>query len=461
MIRTAGRALLPMSNKVSGQVSPEYAVNSSLYARLRHPGLRTVPQPVRLLCCSLIRCVLLVTIAPGIALAENDTLDVALMLSSGEQRSVFNRIARELENHHPELDVEIHAFGESTYKQHLSEWLETERFHVMYWHAGQRLRHLVESGHAAPLESAANGDGWNSVFPDNILRSIRFGDYYYAVPYSYYPWGFFHHRGLFRDLDLERPESWEQLLDVAEKLKKANITPFVIGSREQWPVAGWFDYLNLRLNGADYHRALLAGEIPFTDSGVEQVLQRWAELLDRDYFNQAHESLSWKAALPLLYRRNAGMMLMGSFAGFEIPRSQRPEIGFFGFPEMASDIPRAEDAPTDIFFLPAHASDHPGARAFLEKLRSSETQSRINNASGMLSPHKEAGSEERLYIAESRSVIARARKLTQFLDRDAPEAFATPALGILQDFMAEPDVGNTQKRLEQLRQSVFLRQESE
>ena len=62
-ILTSLRPLL-MSRKVSGQVFPEHAVNTSLYARLRHPWLRTVlERPVRLLFCSLV--VLLVGCSSG------------------------------------------------------------------------------------------------------------------------------------------------------------------------------------------------------------------------------------------------------------------------------------------------------------------------------------------------------------------------------------------------------------
>jgi len=404
--------------------------------------------------CALLGCMLFL-VAGNAAAETDDTIDVALMLSSGEQRTIFNETARRFEARHPGVAVEIHVFGEASYKNNLEEWLRNEQFEIMYWHAGQRLKRLVERGLVAPLDSRDNDEAWEQAFPDSILKTIRFDKRYYAVPYSYYPWGFFYHRGVFRDLDLQVPETWDEFLNVAETLRDAGITPFAIGSREPWPVAGWFDYLNLRINGAQYHRALLSGNIPFTDQGVTDVLEAWKTLLDRDYFIHGHRSLSWKAVLPLVYRRKAGMVLIGSFAGFEFPRSQRAETGFFGFPQINPSIPRAEEAPTDVFFLPAHASNNESARRFLDTLRQPGTQTRINTASGMLSPHRDAETRERLYVAESRALIRQSSELTQFLDRDAPEELATPALEILRDFMQDPHVAETQRRLEDVRRSAF------
>lgn len=403
---------------------------------------------------TLIACILLL-ISVAANPEQEPTLDVALMLSSGEQRSVFNEIAHSMEEENPGLDVNIHAFSDTTYKQHLTEWLRNERFDVMYWHAGERLHELVRQDLIAPIDSPGNGQQWREAFPETILETVRFDGAYYGVPYSYYPWGFFYHRALFRDLDLQVPRNWNEFLATAEKLKANGITPLAVGSKDYWPLGGWFDYLNLRLNGVDYHRQLLSGDIPFTDPGVEAVLSTWAELIEKGYFIRGHEELSWKGVLPLLYRRKAGMVLMGSFAGYEIPQRQRHEIGFFGFPEMDATLPRVEEAPTDLFFLPAHASDSDMARRFLAKLGDPETQKQINSAAGMLSPHRRARTVERLFVAESRALVQQSEELTQFLDRDAPERFATPLLQELRHFMQKPDVTETQRRLERIRQSAF------
>ena len=59
--------------------------------------------------------------------------------------------------------------------------------------------------------------------------------------------------------------------------------------------SGWFDYLNLRINGADYHRELLAGERSFTDPEVVAVMEQYARLIP--YFDPNQTSCDAQQAV--------------------------------------------------------------------------------------------------------------------------------------------------------------------
>jgi len=180
----------------------------------------------------------LLLLISGVAMPEqNQTLDVALMLSSGEQRAVFRDIlpttwkivipvCRSISTHSPMLPTKTTS----------EPGLRNERFDVMYWHGGERLYELVRAGLVAPLDSLETQTTWQAAFPETILETVRFEGAYYGVPYSYYPWGFFYHRPLFRDLNLRVPHNWEDFLSVAEQLQDAGVTPFALGSREYWPL---------------------------------------------------------------------------------------------------------------------------------------------------------------------------------------------------------------------------------
>ena len=66
-----------------------------------------------------------------------------------------------------------------------------------------------------------------------------------------------------------------------DALKKAGITPVAIGGRDAWTLAGWFDYLDLRLNGNAFHQQLMAGDVPYTDPRVKKVYTTWKSLISR------------------------------------------------------------------------------------------------------------------------------------------------------------------------------------
>lgn len=64
-------------------------------------------------------------------------------------------------------------------------------------------------------------------------------------------------------LGVEPPTTWDDFIKLCNTLKKKGINPLTNGiGSTPWMASGWFDYLNLRINGAPYHRELLAGSTP-------------------------------------------------------------------------------------------------------------------------------------------------------------------------------------------------------
>src|SRR5262245_62586825 len=45
--------------------------------------------------------------------------------------------------------------------------------------------------------------------------------------------------------------------DLCDTLSAAGITPITIGTKDVWPAAAWFDYIDMRLNGPEFHISLM------------------------------------------------------------------------------------------------------------------------------------------------------------------------------------------------------------
>lgn len=387
--------------------------------------------------------------------AAQQSLNISLMLSSGAQRQYFEAAAREFMARHAEVNVHIGVYPDQHYKDHLPQWLEEERYELMYWQGGRRLQELVDEQQAASINDIWDEQDWPEAFSEPVKNTLRFDGNYYALPYSYCPWGIYYNRELFRERELDPPETWDQLLELAEQFSDDSIRPFSAGTRGQWPAAGWFDLINLRLNGPDFHQQLLDGQIPYTDERVRAVFEHWQVLIERDYFSPMHEERSWRNALPPLYRQQAAMMLIGNFAAYAIPEPFRNKISAFSFPTIDEEVPRVELTPTDVFFIPSHAKDNPLAREFLRFLGEPQVQQSLNNESGMLPAHRGAVPGVGLLLEESQRIINRAESTFQYFDRDTRPPMAKEAIAVFQKFMTEPDIDQATQTLEQARQDAF------
>ncbi|MFE8069684.1 ABC transporter substrate-binding protein [Marinobacteraceae bacterium S3BR75-40.1] len=391
----------------------------------------------------------------GAAPPNPQNLSISLLVASGEQRSVFHRLSERFEERHPGVKVHWLARKDADYKNKLSEWLkDPEGPDVVYWQAGTRLRQIVQSGHLAAIDDLWENEGFDSAYTSGVKQSVSYQGRVYAIPYSYYQWGFYYRQSLFDELGLTPPATWHEFLNLCDALNTAGIAPVTIGTKYHWPAAAWFDYIDLRLNGRQFHLDVTSGKVPFTDSRVRDVFRHWKELLDHDCFIPARlqAQKDWKGALPFLYHNMAALMLMGNYLVPQLPESLRNDIRFFPFPTINAEIGDYEEAPTDVFALPRRSQDNPQARAFLAFIGSAGPQTLLNNHIGKISTNLNAQVGDDYFIREGTKLLEQADGLTQFFDRDAPKVIADEALEAFSAFMAHGDVERTIQRLEEARQ---------
>ena len=116
------------------------------------------------------------------------------------------------------------------------------------------------------------------------------------MPTSYYWWSVFYRKSAFEEWGVQaaRP-SWDEFMALLDTLKGKGIAPLTNGTGSTpWMASGWFDYLDLRINGAAFHRDLLAGKHSFDSAEVRKVMDTYATLVP--YFDPKGRSYSWQEA---------------------------------------------------------------------------------------------------------------------------------------------------------------------
>src|SRR5215212_5630995 len=250
----------------------------------------------------------------------------------------------------------------------------------------------------------------------------------------------YYRRDLFEKAGVaQAPATWEELLGACDKLKAAGLEPIAIGSKDLWPMAGWFDYLNLRTNGLDFHMQLMGGSVPYTDDRVKAVFARWQELLDRGCFVKNHASVSWQESQALLYQGKSAMMLIGNFIAPNFPPEVKDQKAFAPVPRIAEGVGAYEEAPKDSLHVPARAGNKEDAKKFLAFVARADVQEKINKALVQLPVNTKAGLADDRFLRAGADLLGKAQGISQFFDRDSSEDLATVAMKGFQEFMAKPD----------------------
>jgi multiple sugar transport system substrate-binding protein len=275
-----------------------------------------------------------------VSTAQAGTLAVNIAFKGASQRAVWQSIIDDFKKTHPGTDVKVSFVDEEAYKVQLPGWLSTVAPDIVNWHDGERMAYYAQRGLFEDLSGDWAKNGWNDMYASTKEASSYKGKQY-AAPTVYYSWGMFYRKDLFQKVGISgEPKTWDQFLDDCKKLKAAGITPIAVAGRDSWTLAGWFDYLDLRLNGNAFHQKLMAGDIAYTDPRVKKVYTTWKQLIDAGYFIDNSLSYDLDAVQPFLFQGKAAMMLMGTFITAGFPPNVKPEMGYFQFPIIDANVPK-------------------------------------------------------------------------------------------------------------------------
>ena len=337
----------------------------------------------------------------------------------------------------PDIEVQWNNMAHEAYKTAIRNFLTADAPDIANWYAGNRMAPFVEAGLFEDVS-----DLWEEYGLNASLKSARsamtIDGKQWGVPYTYYQWGIYYRKDIFAKHGIKTPTNWDELMAAQKTLQANGITPFTIGSKYLWTAAGVFDYLNLRINGYEFHMDLTSGKVAYTDPRVVKVFDHWEKMV----FIDNHAALDWQQGLAPMVNGEAAMYVMGNFAVLPLREAGLgdDQLGFMQFPAITPGLPLAEDAPTDTIHIPARAKNKAEARKFMAYMARAGVQTRMNAALGQL-PVNAASSvnEDDPFLVAGFAMLSNAYGLAQFYDRDAPAAMAKAGMEGFQEFMVRPD----------------------
>jgi ABC-type glycerol-3-phosphate transport system substrate-binding protein len=224
--------------------------------------------------------------------------------------------------------------------------------------------------------------GLRDAFPAGFQVLSAYEGKQYYLPIAYAWTGIYYNRAVFDQYGLQPPRTWDEFMALCDTLLANGETPLVLAGQDTWLTMLWFDYLDLRLNGAAFHRALVQGQLPYNDSRVLAVVEQWSQLLRNGYVVERPESFGDLNSLLALIRNDNGvlsdqkavMTLVSPFWMTELPDKFHGELDFFRFPTLDPTTPVAEVVTTVGYMAPSNGEHRPETLAYLAYMGSQEGQ---------------------------------------------------------------------------------------
>lgn len=398
-------------------------------------------------------------LAFSFALTATTALAGELVINSDQSdpapKKAMEDLIKDFEEKNPDIKVKWNNFDHEGYKAAIRNFLTADAPDVAAWYAGNRMAPFVKAGLFEPVDDVWEANGFNDQLK-SAAASMTIDGKKWGVPYTYYQWGIYYNKEAYKKAGVTEPKNWAEFVSNCEKFKAAGIDCLTTGTKALWPGAGIFDYMNLRVNGYEFHMDLANGKVPWTDAKVKATFAEWAKIVP--YITANHAAIDWQDAAALLSQGKAANYVMGNFAvaTFKDGGMTNDTLGFMVFPEITPGIPRAEEAPTDTFHIPSGAKNKEDAKKFLAYLGSAEAQTKMNATLGQLPTNNKSTVGDDPFIKAGFEMLSSAYALAQFFDRDAPADMAKAGMEGFQEFMVKPEnVDAILERLEKVRQKVY------
>ncbi len=380
-----------------------------------------------------------------------------------DPRAADEALVQIFEEANPDIDVVHSIVAHEDFKQAIRAYLTASTPpDLMTWFAGNRARFFIDKGQIMNISDVWEEQGWNEDYPAGFQAMSSVDGEKYFLPTNWYWWAVYYSKSAFAEHGLEEPQTWEEFMVVCETLKENGVTPFTIGTKYRWTAAAWFDYLNMRVNGPDFHINLMLGTESYADPRVEKVFtDYWGPMIENGYFIDDPAAYTWQEAIQFMVDGSAGMYLMGDFIRDSYPEELVDDLGFFRFPIIDPNVPIGEDAPTDGFFIAANAQHPEEAKALLAFFGSVEAQQYMADEMGRLPTNMNVDTTNFTEAQQQGlALIQGADFVAQFYDRDTTPEMADEGMNAFMEFWANPGIiADILARLEEVRLEIFASDE--
>jgi glucose/mannose transport system substrate-binding protein len=312
-------------------------------------------------------------------------------------------------------------------------------------HAGLEVQKYDPQRYLEPLGGLFKSEGWEKVFPADLLTLLRYQGNYWSVPVNIHRANvLWYSKQVFSSNYVAPAKSFDEFFKLADTLKAKGIVPFVLGDKEGWEAGHAFEAVLIGTLGADGYRGLWTGKTAWTDAKVTQALNTFKRMLT--YTNSDHAALTWDGAGQYLIDGKGAMEIMGDWEDGWFQSKNFTDYGWASPPGNAGVF----DALSDSFAMPKAAKDRTNALNWLRVSGSKAGQEAFNPKKGSICARTDCNQALfNAYLQSSAKDWAKDALVPSVIHGAAAfESWATKYKDALALFVTSGDVAKTQAALQ-------------
>jgi len=303
----------------------------------------------------------------------------------------------------------------------------------------------VKAGEMEPIDFLYQSEGWNTVFPDQLLSISQSQGHQWAVPVNIHRSNvMWFNTAIMNASGMSIPTTFHDYLALGDALKAQGIPLMALGESVPFHTAHVFENVLLGVLGAEGYKALWTGVTPFSDPGVTEslsMLDRLIGLANPDYL-----SIDSVGAIDLVIAGRAATIIDGDWTNGYLKSKKFADFGYTASPQTQG----VYNALADSFGLPKGTADRDNAISWLKICGSLAGQDAFNPLKGSIPARVDGGqgpgydSYQHAAIADFKSNIIVPSTVHGF---SAKQSFVTDFVNILNGFAVNRVIADTQASL--------------
>ena len=230
----------------------------------------------------------------------------------------------QFEKENPDIDIEMENVSDEAMKDKLSVISSGGEMPDIYftW-TGERTKRFARNDKALDLTPYFEEDPeWKESFLPAFFNNATYEGKTYAVPFRTSIMYMIYNKQVFKEYDLEIPETWDEFISICDKLNGTEVTPIAFGNSQAWYSSWWIGLLNTMMVSSEVINKDYTPETgEFTDKMYVEALQTFLDMNEKGYFGDHVNSKDYYQVREQFCAGQAAMMLdaTAQFTQFRIP----------------------------------------------------------------------------------------------------------------------------------------------
>ncbi|QEN09564.1 extracellular solute-binding protein [Oceanispirochaeta crateris] len=288
-----------------------------------------------------------VVFAAGSKESENDGIVLSTYLQidpANPQQQGYVEMQAAFEASRPDITFKHeYATGEAFHQKFQAMVASRELPDVFTTYIGKRTAYVTETGNALDLNTYLTDD-FKKQFSDATWESQGpNGEIYTIAPSMAVCHAMYVNTDLLKEIGLEIPTTYEELLDQVQPIRDAGYYPISMGNKDQWVVNSWLLSAFVdRMGGKTWFNKAMTGSASFTDAPFVKSLEIINEMVQKNVFSPGVNQMSNTEADQEFYQQKSVYLIDAGWRTSAmvttLPQEQQDAIEMIVFPALPGEV---------------------------------------------------------------------------------------------------------------------------